>query len=436
MFIAMADTRPMAVNYTDSTSVWEETAIAAPATATLSADASCDVAVIGAGYTGLNAALRLAEAGRSVIVLDAADVGHGASGRNGGQVVPGLKHDPDTLMQMDASGRLLDFAANCADELFTFIRQRGLNCDAIQSGWVQPATTEAQLRVVSSRAAQWRRSRDVPTRLLDRSEIRKLTGTPAYIGGWFDPRGGSLQPLSYVRELARVATEAGARLLTGTAADALQAGEKGWQVMARSHTVSARHVLLTTNGSSGGLARGLSKSFFPAHSVQIATEPLPASIRETVLPSGLPVSDARRLLKYFRLDRDGRFIIGGRGSFGARERGHHFEGLRQVAVGMFPVLRDVRWTHRWAGKIALTLDHLPHVHNPATGLYAALGYNGRGVAMASRTGVLLAELCLGKPHAESPLPVRPVVQVPFHAFRRPAMETAVTWYRLLDRLGA
>lgn len=425
----------MDIRHDSSASVWEETAVAAPATSTLERDAVCDVVVVGAGYTGLNAALHLAESGKSVIVLEASNIGQGASGRNGGQVVPGLKHDPETLARMDGHGRLLDFAANCADELFAFIAERRLNCDAVQSGWVQPAINDAQLRTVTGRAEQWRRSKSVPVRVLNRDEVRELTGTDAYVGGWVDPRGGTLQPLSYVRELARAAQSTGVSLHTGTAVQALRNVAGAWQVKAGSLTITADQVIVATNGYTGRLVHNLAQSFFPAHSVQIATEPLPAEVRRSVLPAGLPISDARRLLKYFRLDREGRFMIGGRGSFGSGENSTHFDGLRDIAIRMFPKLRDVRWTHRWAGKIALTLDHLPHIHNPAPGLYTALGYNGRGVAMASRTGVLLARLCLGLPHDESPLPVRPISRVPFHAFRRPAMEAAGAWYRVLDRFG-
>lgn len=423
------------MNYDNSSSAWEETAVPAPATLPLANDVGCEVVIVGAGYTGLNAALRLAEAGRSVIVLDAADVGQGASGRNGGQVVPGLKHDPDALMKIDNSGRLLNFAADCADELFAFIHQRNLNCDAVQTGWMQPAFTETQLRIVTARAEQWRRTKSVQVRILDRNEVRDMTGTTVYAGGWIDPRGGVLQPLSYVRELARITIAAGALLYNNARIDHIQRSGDGWQVNSGRFKITANQVIIATNGYTHGLIRGLPQSLFSAHSVQIATEPLPESLRCGILPAGLPISDSRRLLKYFRFDRDGRFIIGGRGSFGSVERGNYFNGLRSIATNMFPILRGVRWTHQWAGKIALTLDHLPHIHNPAEGLYTALGYNGRGVAMASHTGALLAQLCMDSQHTNSPLPVTPISRVPFHLFRRPAMEAAVAWYRFLDTIG-
>jgi sarcosine oxidase len=420
--------------FNQSSSVWELTAEPAPATQPISGDVDCDVAVVGGGFTGLNAALELAENRRSVIVLEQGEIGGGASGQNGGQVVPGLKHDPDTLLHIGGE-RLLDFAGDSAGQLFDFIRRHNLQCHASQSGWLQPAVTEAQLQVVSGRAEQWRRSRSVDTHILDREAVRAATGTTAYLGGWIDPRGGSLQPLSYVRELARVAMAAGARVHTSSKVGALAEASDGWALTVGSHRVRAANVVIATNGYTGGLVPGLAKSIFPSHSVQIATEPLPQEVRSRILPARLPVSDARRLLKYYRLDPEGRFLIGGRGSFGAKESGRYYGGLKHIAQEMFPDLKSVQWAHQWAGKIALTLDHLPHIHNPQRGLYAALGYNGRGVAIASRMGVLVAQIILGMPVAESPIPTTQVRAVPFHAFRRPAMEATVAWYRLLDRLG-
>lgn len=419
-----------------ASSVWELSAASAPATTPLDRSMDCSVAIVGAGYTGLHAAVHLASEGQTPVVLEAGEIGHGASGRNGGQVVPGLKHDPETLLRLGPSGeRLVDFAGSCAEKTFEFIRANALDCDASQTGWVQPAVTPTQLDIVLRRAEQWRRIAGVDTRILDRDEVRDITGTNAYLGGWIDPRGGRIQPLSYARELGRLAIGKGAQIHTRSPVESLARKNGGWLLRSNGYEVTARNVIIATNGYRQPLLPELHRSIFPSHSVQIATEPLDATRRSEILPAGLPVSDSRRLLKYFRFDADGRFIIGGRGSFGDDDSGRHFAGLRAFAQKIFPQLEGVRWEHRWAGKIALTLDHLPHVHNPERGLYAALGYNGRGVALASQTGILLGRLVQGMPHHESPLPVTDIRRIPLHIFRRPALEAAVAWYRLLDQLG-
>ena len=408
----------------------------APATAPLDRNIECDVAIVGGGYTGLHAAVHLASEGERTIVLEAGDIGQGASGRNGGQIVPGLKHDPETLVRMGQRGeQFVAFAGNCAERTFEFIQANALDCDASQTGWVQPAVTPKQFNAVRSRASQWRRYGGVDARILDRREVREVTGTDAYIGAWIDPRGGRLQPLSYARELCRLAIAKGAPVHTRSPAESLTRKNENWVLRSNGYEVTARKVILATNGYRQPLLPDLYRSIFPSHSVQIATEPLDSVRRAGILPAGLPVSDSRRLLKYFRFDADGRFIIGGRGSFGESDSGRHFSGLRAFAQGMFPQLEGVRWEHGWAGKIALTLDHLPHIHNPEPGLYVALGYNGRGIALASQAGILLGRLCQGMPHAESPLPVTDIRKIPLHIFRRPALEAAVVWYRLLDQLG-
>lgn len=412
--------------------VWHRSAVPAPEAPPLGADARCRIAVIGAGYTGLGAALQLAGEGVRPLVLEAGGIGEGASGRNGGQVVPGLKHDPETLAQIGGDS-LLDFAAGAADRTFALIRDHALDCDAAQCGWLQPAATAAQLALVQRRAGEWGRH-GVAVRLLDREAVRRATGSDSYAGGWIDPRGGRLQPLSYVRELARAAMAKGARVHARSPVESLTRRDGRWMLRVNGREVSAEAVVLAAGAYDRRLVPGLARSVVPSQSVQIATDPLAPGLRAEILPAGLPVSDSRRLLKYFRLDRDGRFLIGGRGSFGDGDSGRHVEGLRRWAERLYPQLRGVPWPHRWSGRIVLTLDHLPHLHCPEEGLYAALGYNGRGVAMATQVGALMARLCLGLPWRESPLPVSGVRPIPFHALRRPALEAAVVWYRLRDRL--
>src|ERR1700682_5800903 len=185
-------------------SLWSVTAPAGPACAELTTPCRAQAAVIGAGYTGLSAALHLAQAGREVVVLEAADIGAGASGSNGGQVIPGVKHDPDTLEQMfgtDAGARAVATVATGPDLVFELIARHGLRCDAVRSGWIQPAASEAALAPLAARVQQWR-GRGAAGELLSRAEVLRLTGSGSYCGGLLDRRGGTVQPLSYVRGLA------------------------------------------------------------------------------------------------------------------------------------------------------------------------------------------------------------------------------------------
>jgi len=192
------------VNVNSSQSLWAATAAPGPELARLSAELRAQVTIIGGGYTGLSTALHLGEAGRDAVVLEAADVGERASGLNGGQVIPGVKYDPDTLEEMfgtELGGRLVETVASGPDLVFELIRKYEIACDAVRMGWIQPATSEAALGGLRSRVEQWHR-RGAAVSMLTREETARLTGSSRYCGGWIDRRGGTVQPLSYVRGLA------------------------------------------------------------------------------------------------------------------------------------------------------------------------------------------------------------------------------------------
>jgi glycine/D-amino acid oxidase-like deaminating enzyme len=246
--------------------------------------------------------------------------------------------------------------------------------------------------------------------------------------------GGGFTGLSAALHLAE-AERAGAQLYGESRVTALRSDGESVTVETASGQVTARHALICTNAYTGGLADPVGRSVLPVTSIQVATEPLCDNLAKSILPEGQQVSDSRRLLLYFRKDAEGRFLMGGRGALGeAGTRARH-EALRAVSVRLYPQLKDVRWTHAWGGDVALTQSHRPGLHRLAPGVMAALGYNGRGVAMATAMGRLLADWAEGKPEAELDFPVTEARPIPFHRFRRLGLGPMVATFSVLDRLG-
>jgi glycine/D-amino acid oxidase-like deaminating enzyme len=417
-------------------SLWSATAVAGPATAQLTESLTADVAVVGAGYTGLSAAVHLAEAGRSVIVLESAAVGERASGLNGGQVIAGVKHDPDELEAMFGAVRGARYVRTVGDApqvVFDLITRLGIQCDALHTGWLQPAASEDALPVQSARAAQWQR-RGAPVELVSREAMQRLTGSQRYCGGLFDARGGSVQPLSYVRGLAHALLRRGGRLFTLSPVLRLDRSKSGYRVQTAGGSVSASQVIIATNAYTGTLNPDLRRTVVAVPSFQVATAPMPQSLRPQILPGGQAASDTCRLLRYFRTDVSGRLIMGTRGSFTAVPTTftarHHYAAVREI----YPQLAGLGFDYHWGGFVAMTADHLPHLHELAPGLLAALGYNGRGVAMATVMGQLLAQRVLGTPAEELGFPVTAVRPMRLHAFSRLGVRATIQYLRLADSL--
>ncbi|MYN13991.1 FAD-dependent oxidoreductase [Pusillimonas sp. TS35] len=418
-------------------SLWQATACAAPDTPALADSGQADVVIVGAGFTGLSAALHLAEQGVDVAVLETAQPGWGASGRNGGQVIPGLKYDPDELLRRFGAERgeaMTAMAGSAADLVFDLIDKYRMRCDPVRKGWIQTAHSAQMLRTVTQRAEQWAR-RGAPVEILEGKDVAARIGGGRFTGGWIDHRAGSVQPLGYTRGLAHAALAQGARIHGNTRVTSLKRAADRWRVgTERGHSLTASHVLIATNGYTDGLWPGLRRTVLAAQSFLVATRPLHGS-EDTILPGREVTSDSRRLLVYFRRDADGRLVLGGRGPFDMPHAASEWAHIERAVTLMFPRLKGIEYEYRWQGRLAVTADFMPHVHEPAPGLSIVLGYNGRGIAMATMMGKMIAGRIRQGRAGDFPYPVTPISPIPLHGLQRWYMAAGVAWYRLLDALS-
>ncbi|MFD1381616.1 NAD(P)/FAD-dependent oxidoreductase [Fodinicurvata halophila] len=296
-----------------SSSTWTATANARPDTPPLREDLQSDVTVVGGGYTGLSTALHLAEKGVSVTLLEAEHPGWGASGRNGGQVIPGLKEDPDTIEEMfgpEMGRRMVRLSGAAPDLVFSLIDTYGIDCGAVREGWIQSAHNAEAVRTCQERAEQWQR-RGADIEALNKQQVDDLLGSEAYHGGLIDRRGGGVHPLNYTLGLARAAIAQGARVFGHSRVISLDRRSDGFLVRTALGSVHTGKVVLATNAYTPDLTGRLRRSMVPACSVQVATAPLSENVRRSILPYGHVASDTRKLLVYYRLDEHGRFLIGG-----------------------------------------------------------------------------------------------------------------------------
>lgn len=417
--------------------LWDVTGTPRSEAIRIDGDVATDIAIVGGGFCGLSAALHLAEAGLAPIVLEAEEPGFGASGRNGGQVIAGIKLDPGELSDHFGPAEaeaLYRFGAGTAETVFSLIERFQIRCEAHRDGWIQAAHSPAMLKAVQRRVSELQ-IKGADVEWLNSTEIQNLVGTPYYKGGMLDRRSGMVQPLSYARGLARAAASMGATILSNTPVRNLRREGSAWRLETPTGAVLAKHVLLATNGYLGDLYPMLKTAMIVVQSYQIATDPLPPHLDQTVLPSRLPVSDLMDLGVYFRRDDSGRFIAGGRGSLTAREEPVLFHNLARSANILFPQLSDTPFTTRWGGKLTLTRDHLPRVIQLEPCLLAAYGCNGRGVALATVMGKIAAERIRGRTHADLPITVMEPARYPFHSLRLPVMMVVHKFSRLRRRFA-
>lgn len=400
--------------------LWERTAPPPPATTTLAGDTVADIAIVGAGYTGLSTALHLAERGRSVVVLEAVEIGYGAAGRSTGLVNAGLWVMPSALKEALGEvygGRLLDLLRDSPRTVFDIVDKHNIPCELTRVGTIHCGAGEKGAAEIRERARQWQ-ALGAPVRVLDAAETRAKTGTSAYPASLLDLRAGTIQPLAYVRGLGRAAIETGARIFTGSPVERIAREGGAWHLATPGGSVRAKWVLLSTDTYTAHIMPELRGQQVVLPFFHIATAPLSDNVRRTILPEGQGAWDTRTVLSAFRTDAAGRLIVGSVGALRGTGIAVHRGWAQRHVRKLFPQLGEVTFEHEWYGRIGMTNDHLPRLHAPAENMIALAGYNGRGIAPGTVFGRELARHIAGEVPLDGMfLPVTPARNAAFRAVR-------------------
>ena len=388
--------------------LWEHSAPPAPPTSVLSGNLIADVVVIGAGFTGLSAALHLAEAGASVIVIEGHEIGFGGSGRNVGLVNAGMWVMPDNLpgeLGEVYGSRLIQLLGEAPSVVFELVEKHAIACEVERSGTLHCAVGAKGLAELQERARQWQ-ARGAPVHLLNAEETARKVGMTAYSGSLLDLRAGTIQPLAYARGLAGAAIKAGARIFTSSpVVDAEEVGS-GWQVRTDSGLVLANWVIVATNAYTTHVWPQIRAELVHLPYFNLATKPLSDNLRNTILPERQGVWDTNEILSSFRFDQQGRLVFGSVGALRRLGQSIHPNWGRRALRKLFPQLADTAFEYEWYGSIGLTSNNLPRFHKLAHGVVSFSGYNGRGIAPGTTFGRTLARLVLGDiQEADLPLPL-------------------------------
>ena len=399
---------------------------------------ACDVAVVGAGYTGLSAALQIARGGRDVLVLDAHDAGWGCSTRNGGQISTSVKQPLESLSRKvgaETAHRIIREGHEALAWIGQFIADEGIDCDFLVPGRFHAAHSPRQYERLARDVARQPAGLEVPAHMVPRAEQHRELGTDAYFGGVVYPNHASLDPGRYHQGLLERAMSAGAGVMAHCEVRGIERDGKGFALNTARGLVRARDVVVATNGYSGALLPWLRRRVIPVGSYVIATEPLPEPLMDRLMPTMRVISDTRKVVHYYRPspDRTG-VLFGGRVTSGETSPERSAERLHRNLAALFPELNAIRISHSWMGFVAYTFDELAHV-GKHDGIHYALGYCGSGVSMASYLGMRIGQQVLGLADGRTAFDGLAFPTRPLYGGRPWFLPAAVAWYRLRDRMG-
>ncbi|MBU1304549.1 MAG: FAD-binding oxidoreductase [Alphaproteobacteria bacterium] len=404
----------------------------------LMGDVTADICVVGAGYSGLSAALHLAEKGFKVVVVEGAEVGWGASGRNGGQVVNGLNASLETIERRYGAGTA-NFVGGLVQEgagiIYDWVERYGIDCD-LKRGNIYAAYTAQHMRGLEDKQALWRRHGMDEHEILDQEGIRRHIGSTAYVGGMIDHSGGHMHPLNLALGEAKALEGLGGVIYERSPVTKVEQDSTGATVITAQGRVMAQAVLVCGNAYLGNVVPELTARVMPVSTQMMATAPLGKERAEALLPSGMCVEDVRYILDYFRLSADHRLIFGGGVVYGGTDPADVVAKLRPNMDKVFPQLKDVGIDYAWSGNFALSFSRVPQLGRLGEKVYFAHGYSGHGITGSHLFGRILGEAVRGDLTRFDTFASLPWIPFPGgRMFRAQYSTLGSWWYALKDRMG-
>lgn len=419
-------------------SLWAAMTPAGPQLPQLAGEVTADVIVIGAGFTGLSSALHLREASVDVAVVEAAEPGWGASGRNNGQVIPTLSRpDPDDIIARHGvvGERFVALLRDSASTLFDVARRYQIQAEQEQAGWVQPVHSPGRMKIAERRVRQWSKF-GAPVEILSRDQTWKMLGSDAWYGGFWNRTGGHINPLALARGLAAALLQQGGRIFARSPVVSFERLNNRWVVKTANGQISGRALILATNAYTGEFAKSLAPDIvhevMPIRSWQMATQPLSDAARKIIIPGRQAMSDTHGELYFARYDARNRLVTGGAlintNNAVAKLKSMVAERLQRL----WPEIGDVKFDYVWNGYVGMTTDFLPRIHRLGPDAYAWAGCNGRAVALSIALGDELSKAVRGVPENELALPFTEPAPIVAHGLLRHLAPLMLALYRRRD----
>lgn len=415
--------------------LWDKTAPKLQAFDSLKGENKTDVAIIGGGYTGLSAALHLAEEGTDALLLEAKEIGFGGAGRNVGLVNAGLWLMPEEVVSQlgkEIGEELIRVLGASPDLVFSLIEKHNIECEGVRAGTLHCADSASGYRALQQREAQWQ-ERGAPVKLLDREAAAPLIGSKAFVGALLDKRAGTVQPLAYAYGLARAAHNAGAKIYTDSPVIAINRENNGWKLQTPNGVVKAKSVILAVQGYADNAFKDMQQNLIPFNYFQFATQPLPEEVQKTVLPERHGAWDTNLVLSSYRMDKAGRLLVGSVGQVDNMAYSLHKNWAKRSLEKVFPQIGKIDFEHAWYGRIAMTTDHIPRFHILGPDFVTVTSYNGRGIGPGSVFGKLLAQYIKQGSDSIIPLPLSSPKKVSMRNLRGLFYEAGARIYHTAQR---